>query len=270
MPYLSANGITQYYELTGRGLPIVFVHGAFVDHRMWESQAQAFSPAHQVIRHDLRGHGQTGGSAEPRYSIELFAQDLRALIDLLEIDHPVLCGLSLGGMIAQAYAASFPVAGLVLVDTLASARLSWRDSLMRKVVYPRWLLSTAARVLPADWFARFAVTASRIAEGQRFLGSQASTRDYVRSCMERMTNRELTKTIEAIYRFRLQPLSGVSAPALVLSGEHEAGIVKRHSLEISRQIAHATRAEIPGAGHLSNLDNPVAFNARLRAFLEAV
>lgn len=270
MPYLSANGITQYYELTGRGLPLVFVHGAFVDLRMWDSQAQEFRSAHQVIRHDLRGHGQTGGSAESSYSIELFAQDLRALIDLLEIDPPVLCGLSLGGMIAQAYAASFPVAGLVLVDTLASAGLSWRDSLVRNVVYPRWLLSTAARVLPTDWFARLAVTGSQVLEGRRFLGAQASTLDYVRSCLRRMTNRELSKTMKAIYRFRLQPLSGLLAPALILSGEHEAGIIKRHSLEISRQIAHARRGEIPGAGHLSNLDNPVAFNARLRAFLEAV
>lgn len=124
MPFLNAHGIAQYYELRGEGAPIVFIHGALVDHRAWDPQASELEHSHRVLRYDLRGHGRTGPSTNALYTVDLFAEDLYVLIDALGLDHPLLCGLSLGGMIAQTYALRYPISGLVLADTLASVRLS--------------------------------------------------------------------------------------------------------------------------------------------------
>lgn len=270
MPFLNAHGLTQYYELLGDGPPIVFIHGALVDHRCWEPQCAALRRSHQVLCYDLRGHGRTGRSGRPNYSVELFADDLNALLGALGIERPLLCGLSLGGMIAQTYALKYPLAGLVLADTLAAAGLSRRDELLRRLLYPRWLMALTVRRLDTDHFARLAIGLTRLTHGSAWLGTRRATREYITSCIEQMQNREVIKTIEAIYRFRLQPLERIECPTLALVGEHEAGIINRHTEEIARRIGNVRLAQIPQAGHISNLDNPSAFNERVLEFLEQV
>lgn len=125
MPVIQTNDIETYYEHRGDGPPIVFIHGMFMSTTMWESQMDALSDAYTTIAYDVRGHGYTGGSDRTPYSIDLFAADLDALLDALEIERAVICGLSMGGTIAQAFAAAHPekVAGLVLADTFASGPL---------------------------------------------------------------------------------------------------------------------------------------------------
>lgn len=264
MPYLNVHGLTQYYELGGEGRPLVFVHGALVDHRCWVHQAEHFAATRQVLLYDLRGHGRTGPSEQPRYSIELFAEDLRALLAGLDLERPVICGHSLGGMVAQAYAARYPVAGLVLADTLAAVTLGGRDTLLRLLAYPRWILLPAARMLPRRWLARMLTLGSRLIHGEAWLGEHQSTRGYVRSCLLQLDGSETVKTLDAVYRFRMQQLDQIRAPCLVLLGEREVGIVRRHSEQIAGRIDGAKLEVIDRAGHLSNLDNPEAFNARVQ------
>lgn len=124
VPTVHTNDIETYYERHGEGRPIVFVHGGWADHRMWRPQIDQLSDGHETIVYDVRGHGRTGPSAEERYTVELFAADLNALVTVLDLDRPVVCGLSLGGMIAQTYAARYDeLRGLVLTITLAEAVL---------------------------------------------------------------------------------------------------------------------------------------------------
>ena len=99
MPYITIQGCSHYNELKGNKHPLVLVHGGFVDARMWDPQFEHFSDRFQVMRYDLRGHGRTGPSTLSKYSLETFAEDLAALLDVLELENPVVCGLSLGGMI---------------------------------------------------------------------------------------------------------------------------------------------------------------------------
>ncbi len=84
----------------GRGATIVFVHGFPLDHTMWQTQLEAFSPTHRVIAPDLRGFG-TSPAIEGLLTIEQMADDLAALLDALDVRQPVvLCGLSMGGYVA--------------------------------------------------------------------------------------------------------------------------------------------------------------------------
>lgn len=270
MPFINAHGITQYYRLEGSGTPLVFVHGALVDHHSWDPQFTEFQGEFRVLAYDLRGHGRTGASQQAQYSVRLLADDLLALLSALGIERPLLCGLSLGGMVAQTYAANYPVAGLVLTDTLISAGESRRDELFRRVLYPRWLVRTAVQRLDRERFARLAMEMARRFLGPAWLGTRPETRQYLHSCLRQMPGGEVLKTIEAIYQYRAQPLERVCGPSLVLLGEHEAGIIRRHSVELARRLGDAHHSHIPQAGHMSNLDNPAAFNAQLHRFLERV
>jgi len=131
MGTVQTGDIETYYVREGEGRPVVFVHGAIVDHTQWQPQVAALSDEFATVSYDVRGHGRTGGSDWSRYDIGLFVADLDALLTTLEIENPVLCGLSMGGCIVQAYAATYPekVAGIVLADTFSPERTDWRERL---------------------------------------------------------------------------------------------------------------------------------------------
>jgi pimeloyl-ACP methyl ester carboxylesterase len=133
MPTVRTNDVETYYERHGSGRALVFVHGAWLNHHQWTPQVDGFAAEYEVVTYDLRGHGRSGGSTDGAYSVELYAADLRTLVEALGLEAPVVCGLSLGGMVAQTYAARYGnCAALVLADT-AAARLTWQDRARRAV-----------------------------------------------------------------------------------------------------------------------------------------
>ena len=101
-------------------VPLVLVHGHPFDHTMWNPQRAAFSADRQVITPDLRGYGTSPRVPEVT-RFEQFAQDIRELLDELDVQACVLAGLSMGGQIVMDCCRQFPerVRGLVLADTFA-------------------------------------------------------------------------------------------------------------------------------------------------------
>ena len=100
------------------GYPIVLVHGVGLDHRMWGTQAAALATEHRVLRYDLLGHGRTT-ALERSVNLHDFRDQLAALLDHAGVEKVLLVGFSLGGIIAQRFAAdhSARLAGLVLMST---------------------------------------------------------------------------------------------------------------------------------------------------------
>src|SRR6266545_4358239 len=96
MPKVQCNDINLYYEVNGKGQPLLFIHGLGSSARDWESQVQEFSRTYQVITFDLRGHGQSDKPAGP-YTMSMFASDAAALLKRLGIESANVVGLSLGG-----------------------------------------------------------------------------------------------------------------------------------------------------------------------------
>ena len=118
MPTIKTNNIQTYYEVHGEGPVLVFIHGLGACHKMWQPQIEPFSKHFRVIVYDVRGHGDSTGSDE-KYSIKLFASDLKALLSELSIGKAHVCGLSMGGLIVQQFAIDYPtsVDKLVLAGT---------------------------------------------------------------------------------------------------------------------------------------------------------
>src|SRR5258708_7647613 len=102
-------------------IPIVFLHGFPFSQAMWEPQVAVLSKG-QAVTYDIRGHGQAP-VGDGLYTIELFVDDLIALLDERKIPKAILCGLSMGGYIAlrAVERESHRVAGLVLADTRSEA-----------------------------------------------------------------------------------------------------------------------------------------------------
>lgn len=268
MPTIQTNDIPTWYDRTGEGVTIVFVHGAWTDHRMWEPQVDELADDFEVITYDVRGHGRTGGSAEARYTVELFATDLRALIDSLDIDRPVLCGLSLGGMIAQTFASRYSdeLRGLILADTAVSSRLTLTDTL-QTLLFPKWAMAATVRMLGPKKWVDIAFQLAELTRGENWFGRDDRVRSYVRGTMSEFSAEEYNKIFGAVYGFRMVDLPAIKTPTLVLNGEFESKSVFRHTEALERLVPNVETRVIPDAGHTSNMENPEAFNAAVLEFI---
>lgn len=261
MPTVQTNGIETHYEQRGEGPPIVFVHGALADHTAADQQLAAFSDAYTAIAYDLRGHGRTTNPHHTPYSIAELAEDLHAFVDALALDQPIICGVSMGGMIAQVYASRYPdeLGGLVLADTFAPTYVSRRDRIERTLV-----LNTVSELLRLVGYNR--------AKGLLMWLGRKLERDATDSLQaESFPDME---TVDAVNAFRAVSafhdidvdFSAIAVPTLVLHGEHETAIMSRHAPVLVASIHDATVQEVPGAGHASPWDNPEFFNATIREF----
>ncbi|WP_416841150.1 alpha/beta fold hydrolase [Haloferax sp. DFSO52] len=266
MPTVQTNEIETYYVERGEGPPIIFVHAALVDHSMWTPQMDALSDEYTTIAYDLRGHGRTGGSAVESYSAELFADDLDAFITALDIDRPVVCGHSLGGTVAQVYAARYPdrIAGLVLADTFTAETTDWRDRLSLRFLNAQIPL---VRLFGLERTQRVGVWIQ-----ERFnkdAGGEYGTIERLQAEMPPIPFDEFEKIVRAITGFPKSTvdLGSISAPTLVMYGENTVGYVERQSKKMAAEIPDSSLTVVPGGGHASNLDNPRFYSDAIDEFL---
>jgi len=208
MPIICINELDHYYELSGNGLPLLLMHGAFPDSRIWDPQWDQLQTKYRLVRYDLRGHGRTGVSGLVRYSIDTFADDLRALLDGLDIRSALICGLSWGGSIAQAFACRNPerVRALILAGSAVAIDLTLLDKLLCNILFPRWLMLFTIRILSVRNFVRFSLWLGRRTRGKQWLSRQENASEYLEECMPAMDSSEYLKIWGAIYGFHLLPL----------------------------------------------------------------
>ncbi|WP_232685970.1 alpha/beta fold hydrolase [Halobacterium zhouii] len=271
MPTIETNGVATHYERRGDGPPVVFVHAAMLDHSQWNRQVDALAGEFDCITYDVRGHGHTGGSSLRSYSIDLFADDLAALLDALDVERPVLCGHSTGGCVAQVYAANYPdrVAGVVLADTFAPeirGRGEWlqRSLFLRLSTYP-------VRLLGYQRVERALVWLHERLHGERVSGDYDSIR-ALRADGPTMTTAEFAKVARAVASFHetAVDLSAITAPTLVLYGAYAPAFQRAHAATFAATIPRVEVREVPGAGHASNLDNASFFTDAVREFASRV
>jgi len=119
--YADVNSIKLCYEIKGNGEPLVLIHGFGVNKQVWIGQFQPLSKHFMVTRFDNRGAGKSDRPNQP-YTMEMFADDIRGLLDYLKIAKAHVIGWSLGGMIVQTFVLNYPerVNKMVLINTLPS------------------------------------------------------------------------------------------------------------------------------------------------------
>ena len=268
MPKILINGSEHYYEQAGAGPSLVFIHGAFADAQIWDPQWRYFSAKYHVLRYDLRGHGRTGSSDLDRYSMETYADDLASLLTALGIESSVICGLSWGGGIAQAFAVKYPdlLNGLVLAGSTVSMSVTLGEKLLRYALFPKPAMMLMIRILSVDQYIRFSLWLSGITLGKDWLNRDESTIQYLRQSMTLIAKREYMKIWDAIYGFDLAPLEKISCPTLVVTGEHDTKMVLRHAREIIHRVPQVEARVLPASYHAMTLEEPEEFNVVLEQF----
>jgi len=181
----------------------------------------------------------------------------------------VICGLSWGGSIAQAFAAKNPerVKALILVSSAVAIDLTLLDKILCTLLVPKWLMMSIIKLLSPKNFIRFSLWLANITRGRHWLARKGITIEYLRQCMFGIDSSEYLKIWGAIYDFHLLRLEKIACPTLVINGEDEPANTLHHTREILHRVKHAQAVVIPAASHASNIDNPEAFNNVLETFL---
>jgi pimeloyl-ACP methyl ester carboxylesterase len=266
MPLAEVNGVHLYYEVTGKGRPIVFVHGFGCGIRSWDLQVRALSRRHRVIAYDVRGHGLSDAPTEAaEYSQATSVEDLRQLLDVLRIRRTAVAGLSMGGNIALNFALLEPtrVSALVIADTGAGS-----DG------HADWVATSHAFAAALDSggteaFADMAMASPLFAP---YCNKGPAAQRFIRSCLMTHrargvahTAREVLAKRPRIYELETQ-LAKLQVPTLLIVGDGDDPCLKIHDF-MARTIPGARSIVLRGTGHLSNLESAAAFNAAVSRFL---
>jgi 3-oxoadipate enol-lactonase len=228
---------------------------------MWDEEIARLSKRFTVLAYDTRGHGESGAPARP-YTLDEIADDIKGLYDHLGVKQSHWVGLSMGGVFGLAAALKYPgiFASMVLADT--SSKLSdegiaaFRDRVsrvragtMEAMVEPtlkRWFKDSFREKKPelmkrvAEWI--------RSTPLEGYCGTSAAI-----------------PTIDVTHR-----LGEIKMPVLVLVGADDIAMPVSFSQILAKEIPGAELVVIPDAGHLSNLEQPEAFNAALQKFYDRI
>jgi pimeloyl-ACP methyl ester carboxylesterase len=261
-----ATSVTVAYDDVGGGLPVVLLHAFPLARAMWRPQVEALRNDYRLIVPDLRGFGGTSGFSETvPPSIEQMADDVAALLAALRLTEPVvLGGLSMGGYVALAFARKHPgwLRGLVLADTRAEPDTAEGKANRDKMIA----------------FARNHSAADVIDQLLPKLLSETTRSqrpEVVAEVRQLAAAQTPTGIIGALEAMRDRPdatawLGQIDVATLVLVGADDTLTPPSLAETLAARIQGARLEIIPGAGHLSNLEQPDAFNQAVRAFLRTL
>lgn len=253
---LDENTISRHRA--GHGPALVLLHCLGVDHRIWDETTAALSKSHRVIRYDFPGHGDTPVPAG-RYSIEDLSDQLLAVLDADDVGRVSLAGISLGGLVAQHFAATHPerTDRLILVDTTPrysdALRGMWAE---RATTARRQGVQVMTGPLLDIWFT------------PDFIKSDPPAVRYVRDCFAKTSGEGYALACEALAAADLRPLvPRIGAPTLIVCGTEDIAEFIAAARWFENEIAEAKLAWLSPARHASILEQPHAFAALCQEFL---
>jgi len=263
MPKARIGGGDIAYDTRGAGPALLFLHAFPLGLGMWEPQASAFASSHQVIRFDARGFGGSP-PGDGLLTMERIADDAVGLLDHLDVSRAIVCGLSMGGYAAFALVRRHAdrLKALVLADTRAGA-----DSDAAR----------AARAAQADKVRKEGSASIADAVLPKLVGetTHAQRPELVARLKETIAANPPRGIADALAGLAARAdststLREVRVPTLVVCGAEDVLTPVSESEALVRGIAGSQIQIIPGAGHLSSLENPEQFNLSLRKFLTAL
>ncbi len=248
----------SYRPPTG-GPTVVFLNSLGSDLRIWQGVIERLPQHCGCLCYDKRGHGLSDAPPSP-YSLPQLAADLCGLLDHLAIARAVLVGVSVGGMIAQQFALTYPdrVTGLVLCDTGAKIGTAAYWSERATAVRARGLAPLADTIL-ARWFsADFANSYPAAHRGYANMLTRTPAEGYAATC-DALGAADLNAA-----------LSAIAVPTLVLCGDEDLATPPALGQALAAAIPNAHFALIRQAGHIPSIEQPAAVATQINTFLEGI
>lgn len=260
MPKLHANSIELYYELHGPTDADVLVlsNGVLMSTASWVYQLPVFSKQYRVLLYDCRGQWQSDHPHEP-YSMELHADDLAALLDVLKIDKAHLAGISYGAELSLTFALKYPERARSLI---LSSTVSHVEPTLRSIIQ-MWI--EAAKRKDVEMFYRvtypFNFAEAWIVANPQLL-AQARTR-YESLDLDAVVN-----LCEAFLKLNITAdLHRIKTPTLLMVGEQDSLKPRHYADIIAREMPHAEYVIVPGSGHALCWEKYQVFNSWVLGFL---
>jgi pimeloyl-ACP methyl ester carboxylesterase len=260
--FVTINGAKLYYEVAGKGHPLVLIHAGVADSRMWDEQFDVFAQQYRVVRYDWRGAGKSEIPAVPVADYEELAELLRHL----NITRAHLVGLSYGSRIALDFTLAHPEMVEKLV--LAAPGVSGGEPPQEQMQYNE---AEEAALEAGDLDGATEITLRTWVDGPRRGPGEVnpSVRERVRE-MQRQAYEIVFP--EGFSSLELEPpaierLIEVKAPTLIIVGDYDLQPKVEQARWLATQIAGAQLAVVEGVAHMINMEKPAEFNQLVLDFL---
>jgi pimeloyl-ACP methyl ester carboxylesterase len=270
MPYAQSNGAKLYFEETGAGHPIIFVHEFAADHREWETQVRWFSRDYRCITFNARGYppSDVPGDSE-QYSQARARDDIRAVLDGLKIDKAHIVGLSMGGFAALHFGFTYPerCRSLVVAGCGYGAAPNERAKFAEEaeISAKRFEDLTMAKAAEA-----YALGPTRVQyqnkdpRGWREFADQLAEHSTEGAAL---TMRGVQKRRPSLFDL-VDKMKTITVPTLIMTGDEDWPCIEPGIL-MKKNIPTAGLVVMPNAGHTINLEEPAMFNAHLSDLFQA-
>jgi 3-oxoadipate enol-lactonase len=259
MQKIKANGITINYQIDGPdGAPwLVLSNSLATNLAMWDQQAADLKTAFRVLRYDQRGHGATDAPAG-RYPFDLLIADAVALLGALGIAKAHFGGLSMGGATALGFAQKHPhrLDRVIVCDTpcqsTPTSTQQWEE---RIVIAQKEGMEALVEPTVGRWFP------------PEVLQAKAPHVDKVRAMIRSTPMNGFIGCAAALADHNYAAaVATVTRPVLFMAGEKD-GVTPAAMRKLNAALPGSRYVELPGAGHISNMDQPQAFTRAIRDFL---
>lgn len=269
MSIAQVNGINLWYEEKGSGEPVIQVHGCGFGHDNFSAATPILSEYFRIIDFDLRGYGKSDKPIQ-HYDMEVWADDIAGLMEYLKIEKAHIHGTSMGGMVAQQFAAKYPKKVNRLIINCSASKLDHAG----RLTFKNWIdiaeqMGVGSRTL--------AELISMQALSRDFLDSEngEAAVDLVQEILEKSNSKEVFKrACQAMIDMDLRPLlPKIKAETLVIGGDvdimtpWEVGPTGAGQQYIYENIPSATKYVIKGSNHSSLFDNTEENCEIVREFL---
>ena len=267
MPHLSLPDAEIYYETLGAGSPFLFCSVTGLDHQAWKfHQVREFSRDHRVILFDYRGTGKSSKTVQ-KYSIPMFTADAAALLDHLRVEQAIVCGHSMGGVVAQFLAIQYPrkVKKLILASsgTAHPGAHGIPLAMCRDMVRKGFDGYIREHTIETGWTKEFVEKNPALIENflQVRMSGIAPLENYLHFVLARQQHDHTDR------------LKEINVPTLVLVGDDEnhGATDNTHwaaAHQLARAIPNAKLVVLKGEGHHYLATNPAAAHEAIREFIE--
>ena len=244
------------YVDQGKGPAVLLIHAFPLNKKMWAHQIDALSDRFRVLAPDVRGFGESQPASQ--WTMEELADDLNEFFDKVGVEDSAVVGVSMGGYIALTFWWKYParVRQLVLSNSRVRADFDTEKKARNEMIAA--IEQSGASILPDRMLPR--------------LLKPNPAPDVVRTVRKMIDETEDAAAAYAVMAMRdrmdfSSMLHRMKCPTLVLTGENDVVIPSKDSRAAADAIAGARFVTIPHSGHLSNLENPEAYNSALLGFL---
>ena len=262
---ITVNNLTVSYIDEGQtsSPKIIFIHGFPFNKSMWGKQIEILKENYRVIAYDIRGHGNTDAGSDI-FSIELFVNDLLGLMDTLNIDKSILCGLSMGGYIALNAIENYPERfnALLLCDTNCSEDTPETKEKRMKTI----------QSIKENGLEQYAKESLKKLFAPISFSKHIEEIAVVKEMIMKTSEQSLFKTLHALAERKetCTRLHQINVPVLIMVGEKDEITPPEVAMLMHAKIKGSTIYIINHAGHLSNMENSVEFNNQLTGFLSLI